>query len=69
MAEEEYVFITVPADSLEDITIDEDVLVDWGTTDRQGDGCLILHNGPEARRIPDDLLEEGILLDYTIFAL
>jgi hypothetical protein len=65
----ELVFVTVPEDVLDDLDIDEDVLLDWGTTDREGDGYLVLHYGQEARSILDDLLEAGILLDYTVFTL
>ena len=45
------VFVTVPEDVLDDLDIDEDVLLDWGTTDREGDGYLVLLYGQEARSI------------------
>jgi hypothetical protein len=69
MMDTQLVFVTLPAGTLESLTLDEGVVLDYGTTDRQGDDCLILRNGPEARRILDDLLEAGLLLDYTEFTL
>jgi hypothetical protein len=63
------VFVTVPLEELDSLSIDEDLVLDYGTTDRQGLGFFILQNGPEARRILDDLIEAGILLDYTVFSL
>jgi len=45
------------------------ILLDYGTTDRQGHGFLCLLYGQVARVFLDDLLEAGILLDYTLFSL
>ncbi len=65
----ELVFVTVPANSMESIDIDPDVLLDYGTTDRKGHGYMILRQGPKVRGILDDLLEANVLLDYTVFML
>ena len=64
-----YVLVTVPEDLLEEITIDEDTLMDSGTTARQGHGYLVLDYNELARHILDDFLEAGVLIDYTVFSL
>lgn len=63
------VFVTVPVEMLDTLNIDENLIVDVGTPDRQGHGFFLLRNGQEARRILDDLIEAGFLLDYTLFSL
>lgn len=67
----EMVFVTIEIDELDTVqqSIDESILMDWGTTDREGDGFICLRNGEEARHVLDDLLEDGILIDYTIFSI
>jgi hypothetical protein len=65
----EMVFVTVPINAIESIDIDDDVLLDYGTTDRKGHGYLVLLQDPKVRAILDDLLEANLLLDYTIFTL
>lgn len=67
----EMVFVTIDIDELDAVqqSIDGDILMDWGTTDRKGDGFICLRNSDQARHILDDLLEDGILIDYTVFAI
>lgn len=67
----EMVFITVALHSLETILqqINRSVVLDHGTTDRQGLGYLVLSQGPATRRIVDNLLASGSLIDYTVFTL
>ena len=70
----EMVFVTVSISELNSLqhSIDEeyeDVLLDFGMTDRQGDGYLVLLQDTRTRRILDDLIEAGVLLDYTVFSL
>jgi hypothetical protein len=65
----EVVFVTVPSEILDHLSVEEDILLDDGTTDRQGHGFLFLLYGQKARVFLDDLLEAGILLDYTLFTL
>jgi hypothetical protein len=65
----EMVFVTVPAAMLDALNIDKRLVLESGTTDRQGHGFFVLRNGQETRRLLDDLIEAGLLLDYTLFAL
>jgi hypothetical protein len=67
----EMIFITVALHNLEPILqqISRKIVLDHGTTDRQGLGYLILSQGSASRRIVDDLLASGTLIDYTVFAL
>jgi hypothetical protein len=68
---EEMVFVTVALHELESILqeIDPAVLLDHGTTDRQGLGYLVLSQNEVTRHILDDLIASGLLLDYAVFTL
>ena len=67
----EMVFTTVALHDLEPILqrINQAVVLDHGTTDRQGLGYLVLSQGSTTRRLVDNLLASGTLIDYTVFTL
>ena len=71
MARSELVFVTTPEKDLEDLhaLIEEELILDWGTTDEQGLGYLVLRMRPETLRILESMRETETLLDYTVFSL
>jgi hypothetical protein len=65
------VFITTSQDYLDELaeSLDQEMLLDWGDTDGQDQGYLILRAGEAADNILVEMREEDQLMDYTVFSL